>query len=163
MTWMVVSVLLIFLVSVLCFGCLFLFLFLLYLVPNAVCVSELLFPSYCILFPMLSVFCFSSYCILFPMLSVSLNCWFLTVSCSQCCLCLWIVDSLLTVSCSQCCLCLWIVDSFLPILFSLTFILDIINFKVKLVINRKSIIIILSDFSLKIFIIGNLGIWQYIV
>jgi hypothetical protein len=53
-------------------------------------------------------------------------------SCTQCCLCLWIVHSCLplwfsltfirSASCTQCCLCLWIVHSCLPLWFSLTFI-----------------------------------------
>jgi hypothetical protein len=68
------------------------------------------------------VFCIALFCF------VSLR----FASCTQCCLCLWIVHSCLplwfsltfirSASCTQCCLCLWIVHSCLPLWFSLTFI-----------------------------------------
>ena len=67
-----------------------------------------------------------SFSVLSFLLSLSLFC----VLCTQCCLCLWIVHSLLPPSvfsniysscvlCTQCCLCLWIVHSLLlPSVFS---------------------------------------------
>ena len=83
-----------------------LLLFVLCLAPNVVYVSGLSIldcSSFFVLLPMLSTslhcpyLIAPSFCVLLPMLSASLDCPYLialrSVSCSQCCLCLWIVHT----------------------------------------------------------------------